>query len=163
MDSSASVPFSHLEQHFLARCAHQFLGTEHARELLKKTSRAIFLLSEGGRANRLFGSCVSSLRRGNASSHPSKPMEKNKSGLRADLHHSTCLKETPVRHDLGRLTCLIRSCAQDLSALIQLRDHRQEDTRNQDRPPRKQQPPDWFGSWVDAPWTPFTDFREFLR
>ena len=45
--------------------------------------------------------------------------------------------ETLVRRDLGRLTCLMRSGAQDLSALVRLRG---KNTRTQDRPHRKRQP-----------------------
>ena len=36
LNPSRSLPFNHLEQHFLARCAHQSVGTEPARERLKK-------------------------------------------------------------------------------------------------------------------------------
>ena len=45
----------------------------------------------------------------------------------------TCLKVTPVRHDLGRSTCLIRPSAQDHSALARFREHRESPpgTRNQ--------------------------------
>ena len=169
--------------YFLARCADQSLGTERARERLKNTSRAISLLSGGGRATgsmreRLLGSCASSSRRRNASSQPSEPTEKNPStkyvdgeevvkstrknglpswvGALAVSCSGLCWLDlpkgkTPVRHHLGRLTCLIRSSAQDLSALIKLKDHRQEKHPGPRPTARKNQPPGWFGSWVDAP------------